>query len=336
MKLRGVMPSAQRPRRRVAISRRLPRRVLQCCSSRRVDTSWPAGARCVAAGGDVRPGVRRRSRRPGARRGRRRAPASTVAASGGYPSPASQRRTARRASGRAARGERPGRRSGRASPAAASASARSSATSSAVRTSSGDDVAAGDRRPSAGAARGGRGCARSGGSSLDGSSTGVEPEVRRTAARSRRGAGRAAGGVGAGPIAASPSRPAPRSRLISIVSARSSAVWPVRAPGGQGGQPGGAGPGLEVRARRRRSTAPSRKATPSVGGEAAGAARPRRAETGRSPWSTWTAVTWQPAAAASTSERRRVGAAGEGAVDARCPAGGTSSGPAGASIAASG
>ena len=140
--------------------------------------------------------------------------------------PAGRRPAGRRSSARASVGSRP----------AAPASARASVVGehvSAVRTSRADDVAAGDRRPSAAAARGGRGCGRSGGRR----STGRRPATSPRSAHSRRGlvrgAGRAAAGSGRAPSRASPSSPAPRSRLMSIVSARSSAVWPVSAPAGR-------------------------------------------------------------------------------------------------------
>ena len=105
------------------------------------------------------------------------------------------------------------------------------------------------------------------------------------------------GRVGAGPIAASPSSPAPRSRLMSTVSARSSAVCPVNAPGGNAARRAAARvPRRLVRQRSRRR--PRRTGTPSAPARAT-ARSASAAELGRRPWSTCTASTASPAAVAS-------------------------------------
>src|SRR5664280_1835342 len=142
------------------------------------------------------------------------------------------------------------------------------------------------------------------GSSFDGSWTGARPRRRhRSTVSARRRA--SSGCRGPGRIAASPSTPAPRSRLTSTVSAWSSAVCPVAA----------SGPSTSRRAWRARASrlgpsstttrtdsnrAPNRRAAPATTSASA-------AEPGRRPWSTCTAVTRQPEAAARTSSARESG-----------------------------
>ncbi len=202
---------------------------------------------------------------------------------------------------------------------------------SAVRTSSGTTSRPAIVVHQRAAARGGRGCGRSGGRRWTGRRP-ASARGRRTGARVSARRRASSGRVGAGPIAARPSRPVPRSRLMSIVSARSSAVWPVSAPAGSAARRA-----ARARASRfgpvgdaRRAT--SRKATPSGGGEAPAPASASAADAGRSPWSTWIAVTWHPAAAASderapSSRRRRRRRSRR-----RCRRAGTSSGRAASSI----
>ena len=136
-------------------------------------------------------------------------------------------------------------------------------------------------------------------SRLDGSSSTSRPSwshrarvsARRSASSGRRGPGR---------MPARPSRAAPRSRLSSTVSAWSSAVCPVSHVGRQHRVAGGAGPGLEVPARRHvHGTGP--EAGAEAGGERSDPGRLPPARPDRSPWSTWTASTRHPAATASTS-----------------------------------
>ena len=144
----------------------------------------------------------------------------------------------------------------------------------ALRASSGGDVAAGDRRRAAGAARRAPGCARSRGSALRRVGDGREPEATRTARASRARRRARIGWRGAGSHAGEPVVPAPRRRLMSTVSAWSSAVWPVArvAPAARRG--GRRGPCLEVRARRDVDAA-ARNGTPIVGGERRGLTPPR-------------------------------------------------------------
>ncbi len=85
------------------------------------------------------------------------------------------------------------------------------------------------------------------GSRLLGSSTGVSPASTQRARVSARRRPRI--GWRSGRMPARPSRPAPRSRLSSTVSAWSSAVWPVSDVGREHPEAGRPGPGLEVRTR---------------------------------------------------------------------------------------
>ncbi len=94
-----------------------------------------------------------------------------------------------------------------------------------------DGIAAGHLARTAGAARGGPGCGRTRGRSLLSSHTGARPTAAHSAWVSLRR--RASSGCRPpGSMPASPSAPAPRSRLIRIVSAWSSMVWPVATSGG--------------------------------------------------------------------------------------------------------
>ena len=184
-------------------------------------------------------------------------------------------------------------------------------------------------RPAAAAARPAPGCAGSGGRRCEGSTHGVEAQLARTAPRCRPGAGPAAAGEATGRGRRGPSAPAPRSRLSSTVSARSSAVWPVRRPpAGRAGQPGRPGPRLEVGAGRRPAP-PGREA-------GAEAVRPRRPPRRPRPRSRGAGrgrrarrCTSQPAATASTRRARESGAAGDGAGQ-RGAGRRTGNGPAGA------
>ena len=233
-------------------------------------------------------GVGRSARRGGRRRHRRavaspRATArtrSTVAWSGGWRSaPArSHARTARRASGGGAAA------SALASVGSmrrrqASSRAASSPMSAAWRARRRRRRARRWRRAAA-AARGERGCGAAAGRRFDGSATGSSPTA--PAQRRRLGpAEREQGPAGAG---ADRRRGRRRRRRAagssSTVSAWSSAVWPVRAPGRQGGVAGGSGPGLDVRAGHRRRARRASKAAPKRSAAAAhhvGLARPTHA-----------------------------------------------------------
>ena len=154
-----------------------------------------------------------------------------------------------------------------------------------------------------GAARGGHGCARTGGRRWTGRRTGSRPRRGAQGPASRTDGGRAGGGPAPALMPARPSRPAPRSRLTSTVSAWSSMVWPVAAPSGRARR-------RASRARASRfgpgptSTAQRPEPAPRGGLRLRPRRRPRAADPGRSPWSTWTAVTSHPAATASTSSAR--------------------------------
>src|SRR5579884_1809947 len=133
------------------------------------------------------------------------------------------------------------------------------------------------------------------GSSLLGSSTMATPSSAHSWRVSTRRRARM-GWRGPGRMPASPSSPAPRTRLSRMVSAWSSAVWPVAASGGSTcrraarARASRLGPGATA-------TRSDRKAAPNR--PAASATRPASAdEPARSPWSTWTAVTRQPASTA--------------------------------------
>src|SRR5207248_4071890 len=101
-----------------------------------------------------------------------------------------------------------------------------------------------------------------------------------------------------GPMPPRPSSPAPRSRFNSTVSAWSSAVWPVRTSGGSTAKrawrarASRLGP-ASTGARSDRNPAPER-------GAASAAVAGSSADCARRAWSTCTAVTWHPAAHAST------------------------------------
>ena len=104
---------------------------------------------------------------------------------------------------------------------------------------------AGRGRRRAGAARGGPGCEGGGGRRWRGRRPGSGRRPR-TARSSRPVGAPSSGCAGPGGMAATPSRPARGSRLSRTVSAWSSMVCPVATDGGQHGEPGRPGPGLEV------------------------------------------------------------------------------------------
>ena len=181
-----------------------------------------------------------------------------------------------------------------------------------------------------GAARGGRGCARSGGRRWTGRCTGSRPERLRTGRGSRTGGCRAAGWAGPGPHARQPVEARPpqevdEDRLGLVVHG----VAGGRALG-QGGRGGRRGPGLRDWGRRRRPPARRRKPAPSRAAAAATTSA-SAAEPGRSPWSTWTAVTAQPAATASASRASESGPP-DTAQTRACRGAGTCSAPSSASM----
>ena len=254
-------------------------------------------------GGDApRPGrrpARVRCRRRRADGARRRARAASAAAPGGpaaaVPPPAPGRRWGR--------DRRPGRRGGRRRRADGGRPGQH-----------GGDVALGDVVEQRAAARGGRGCA----GSVDRRSTGpgtARGRPRHRPPRSRPAAG-ASSGWRSGRMPAQPVEPrAPEQRqqhrLGLVVGGV--AEQRVRREHGVAGRPG---PGLEV--------------APGVDLDALGAERgaeaarrvgdqrrPRRSLPGRSPWSTWTAVTSRPASTGEHEQGERVGAARHRARDRR-------------------
>ena len=159
---------------------------------------------------------------------------------------AASRRTARRASGSGRGGQGRARRSGRSPRPAPRAGRRRPGAARPGGPAPGRRRAR-PRRRAAAAARGAPGCGGARGRRCSGRAR-VRGRAAAQAVRCRIGAGDGSvGGRGSNP--ASPSSPAPRSRLSSTVSARSSAVWPSSAPARERRVAGGAGPRLEVRAR---------------------------------------------------------------------------------------
>ena len=306
MKLRGMMPSAQRPRSRVAIN------VLRhwCCSSR-LARLLRHRARCAAAGGAVRRGgllAARSARRPPAATARTR---SMAAASGGYPSIISHRRSARRAAaGVAAVSARAS--VGSTAAARDSASAASSAAVSAVRTSRGT-VSRPAIESISGSSSWRTRLRTKRGSSLDGSPTGTRPRSahsRRVSVRRRASSGR----VGRRchrrqPVEPGAAEQVDEQRLGTVVGR-----VPGQRTGGKDGLAGGAERVLRGWGRRRCRRRTTWQGTPSRPANAA-ASVASSAEDGRRPWSTWIAVTSNPAADARTSSAVESGAAGERADD---------------------
>ena len=142
------------------------------------------------------------------------------------------------------------------------------------------------------------------GSAFIGSHTTSRPRsAQRAQVSERRRANR--GRRWGSPMPAAPGTPEPRSRFISTVSAWSSAVWPVRTPGGNAARRASRarasrlGPSATW-ATTRRAWAPSRPATSTT-------VRPSAAEVDRNPWSTCQAVTSRPASMASTSRASESG-----------------------------
>ena len=134
--------------------------------------------------------------------------------------------------GPGARGAAPERRASAGSMPPARSSSRSASVAEHRRLAGqhGHDVAARRCPSTRGGARGGPGCARSG-VVVGGILHRLEARAVGTGPGSRTGAAPRRGWTGPGRMAARPSRPAPRSRLSSTVSAWSSMVWPVAAPG---------------------------------------------------------------------------------------------------------
>ena len=332
MKWRGLMPSAQRPRSRVAIvsgsatpaaSRPHPRlpipstRLLHC----RRTLLWARSRRSAGAGAAVRGAARRRARTPCARRGDVERPVEGGDGRAGSRPPVNHPRSARRASGRVGGGDGPG--VGRVDAAGEAVEQVVVVAEHGGRArEQGGDVALGDVVEQR--------------QHLVADAVAQEPAVARCSGRRRgRGRGRrtaprvsarrsaSSGLVGPGRIAASPPAPAPRSRLMSTVSAWSSAVWPVRRRragpprGRRGPAPRGWGPASTSTVRRSNGT-------PIAGGDPLGliglVAR-RRAQA-------VVDVDRRDLAAGGRGEdeqRGRVGAAGEGARRRRCRREGTCS-----------
>ncbi len=142
------------------------------------------------------------------------------------------------------------------------------------------------------------------GSSLVGSSTQRRPASSHTARVSDL-LSASSGCSWPGLIPARPSGPAPRSRLHRTVSAWSSIVWPVATPEGSDAKRAARarasrfGPGVTW-TRTPRNDAPN-------DAEAAATRSASPAEPTRSPWSTWTTVTRQPASVERTSRARESG-----------------------------
>ena len=197
------------------------------------DCSWTRRPRSVGADGDVRRGARRHLARRVARRGPRRAPGRP------WPSRAGSRRHGQPAAQRAA-GERRGGAAatarasvGSMAPASSSSRSSSSRSRSAVRerataTTSRPAIVVEQREqlvahpvahePAVGVGRVDR----------PGRARGRRTSAAVSARRSARSGWRVPGRIAGEPVA-----PAPRSRLISTVSAWSSAVWPVSGAGGE-------------------------------------------------------------------------------------------------------
>ena len=134
------------------------------------------------------------------------------------------------------------------------------------------------------------------------------PSCRAQRTRSRRGAGRAAGGAPSAhageAVEAGAAQQVEQHRLGLVVGGVAG-----EHVGRQRRVAGRAGPGLEVRARRRPRHARARNAAPKRVAPPPRRRRPPRSEPGRSPWSTCTAVTSQPGvrprARAAPASRRR-------------------------------
>ena len=215
--------------------------------------------------------------------------------------PRSQRRRARRASGRSGSRPPPGRRRGRAAPGRQRVEQRRPRR--AARRPGGPAAGRGrDRPPRAhsGSSSWRTRLRTNAGSSLLASHTGVRPAAAHSAWVSLRRSP-SSGCRGPGAMPASPSAPGAAQQVHRIVSAWSSMVCPVATSGGQHGEAGRPGPGLEVGPGCARRHGGSRSAAPNRCRRAAAPRRPRPPEPARRPWSTWIAVTSHPAAVARTS-----------------------------------